>query len=76
MFPIFRVIIRAVLLVGGLWWCKVILERLRRDVARLRESEDSAEKGVIVFLWAVTVGILMYVGHVLIWIVRSILSAF
>ncbi len=76
MFLSFGVIIRAVLLVGGLWWCKVILERLRSDVARLRESEDSAEKGVIIFLWVVTVGILIYVGNFLIWMVRSILSAF
>ncbi len=76
MFLSFRVIIRAVLLVGGLWWCKVIFERLRSDVARLRESEDSAEKGVIIFLWVVTVGILIYVGNFLIWMVRSILSAF
>ena len=70
------VFIRAVLLVGGLWWCKVIFDRLRSDVARLKESDDSAEKGVIIFLWVLTVGILIYVGHVLIWIARSILSAF
>ncbi len=70
------VLIRAALLVGGLWWCKVIFDRLRSDVARLKESDDSAEKGVIIFLWVATVGIFMYVGHVLIWIVRSILSAF
>ena len=76
MFLSFGVLIRAVLLVGGLWWCKVIFERSRSDVARLRESDDSAEKGVIIFLWVVTVGILMYVGHVLVWMARSILSAF
>ena len=70
------VLIRAVLLVGALWWCKVIFDRLRSDVARLKESHDSAEKGGIIFLWVLTVGILMYVGHVLIWMVRSILSAF
>jgi hypothetical protein len=70
------VFIRAVLLVGGLWWCKAILERRHSDIARLKESDDSAEKGVIVFLWVVTVGVVIYVGHVLIWIVRSILSAF
>jgi len=70
------VLIRAVLLVGGLWWCKVIFDRLRSDVARLKESDDSAEKGVTIFLWVLTVGILMYVGHVLIWMVRSILAAF
>lgn len=76
MFLSFRVIIRAVLLVGGLWWCKVILVRFGSDLVRLRESDDSAEKGVIIFLWAVTVGILIYVGSFLIWMVRSILSAF
>lgn len=74
--PSFGVIIRAVLLVGALWWCKVMLERSRSDLARLRKSDDSAEKGVIVFLWAVTVGILIYVGNFLIWMVRSVLSAF
>jgi len=70
------VVIRAVLLVGGLWWCKAILDRRHSDIARLRESGDPAEKGVIVFLWVVTVGVAIYVGHVVIWIVKSILSAF
>ena len=76
MFLSFGVIIRAVLLVGGLWWCKVMLDRFGSDLVRLRESDDSAEKGVIIFLWVVTVGILIYVGNFLIWMVRSILSAF
>jgi len=74
--PTFGVLIRAILLVAALWWCKVMLGRFRSDLVRLRESEDSAEKGVIIFLWVVTVGILIYVGNFLIWMVRSILSAF
>ena len=74
--PTFGVLIRAILLVAALWWCKVMLVRFGSDLVRLKESEDSAEKGVIIFLWVVTVGILIYVGNFLIWMVRSILSAF
>ena len=61
--PSFGVFLQAVLLVGGLLWCREILGRLRSDIGRLRESKDAAEKGVIIFLWAVTALIIVLIAR-------------
>ena len=54
-------VVRAVLLVAGLSWCKEIFGRIGKDAGRLRPSDDTTEKGVIVFLWIVTLGILVLI---------------
>jgi len=74
--PSFAVLIRAILLVGALWWCKVIFGRLPEDVARLRQSDDRAEKGVVIFIWALTVLIAVLVVRFVLLMIASILSAF
>ena len=65
-----------VLLVGGLLWCREMYHRFSSDLARLKESDDSAEKGVILFLWVVTGGIILLVGSFTWGLARGILSAF
>ena len=74
--PSFGVFLQAVLLVLGLLWCKEILGRLRSDIARLRESEETAEKGVIIFLWVVTAVILLLIVRFVLGLASGILSAF
>jgi hypothetical protein len=71
---IFGVLIRAGLIVAGLIWCKEILGRWREDVAELK-TPDSARRGVIVGMWAVTaviIGVIgVYVGGLIANIVRA-----
>ncbi len=76
MLPNWRVVLYAVLLVGGLWWCKEIFGRLGSDITRLRESDDAAEKGVTLGLWAVTGVIIYLIARLGIALARGILSAF
>ena len=50
-------VLNAILLAAGLWWCIRILGRFGKDVARVRGEADATEKGVIVFIWLITVGV-------------------
>lgn len=74
--PTLGVLISAVFLVGGLLWCREMYHRFPSDVARLKESDEAAEKGVIVFLWVVTGGIVLLIVAFGWGLVRAILSAF
>jgi len=74
--PSLTVLIQAILLVGGLWWCKEMWDRFPADLKRVKESQDKAEKGTILFLWALTAGVAFLVVTFTIGLVRAILSAF
>ncbi|MCH7526721.1 MAG: hypothetical protein IID39_04730 [Planctomycetes bacterium] len=68
-------ILRAVLLVAGLWWCKEIFQRLRHDIVEFKTSDDSARRGVIMFFWLTTVVILALIVRFLWGIVRTWIHA-
>ena len=71
----YGLVFKAILLVLGLWWCKDVLGRLRSDIAELKESDDSAHKGVIVFYWILTVGIMILLA-IFVWgILSNIIGA-
>jgi len=76
MFPTFGLVVRAVLLVGGLWWCKEMYARFPKDLACLRESEDRTEKGVTIFLWVVTGVVAILVVSFVVGLVQGVMSAF
>ena len=76
MVPSYGIVIYAILLVGGLWWCKEIIGRLPQDIEEFRTSDNTAEKGVIVFYWALTVVIILLIAFFLWGLIASILSAF
>jgi hypothetical protein len=57
MFLSYSFLLRASLLIAGVWWCKEILGRLRDDLAELKDP-DATRRGVIIGLWAVTAVIL------------------
>jgi len=69
------VIVQALLLVGGLIWCKEIFGRLREDVAEMRDSADVVHKSVIVLFWAVTAVIIFFMARFIWWIVSSFVTA-
>jgi hypothetical protein len=47
-------LIQAILFALGIWWCKEIFSRWRDDIAKMRETNDQAERVVIVILWCIT----------------------
>ena len=48
-------LIGAVLSVLGVYWCYIVLKRFPDDLQELREIPDKARKGVIIFIWFITV---------------------
>lgn len=75
MFLTFGLILKAVLLVAGLWWCKEIFQRLRDDIVEFKTSDDSARRGVIMFFWLTTVVILALIVRFLWGVVRTWIHA-
>jgi hypothetical protein len=51
-------------------------DRFPADRKRLKESQDSGEKGVIIFFWVLTAGILIIIVNFAWGFLRTILSAF
>ncbi|MHC4714263.1 MAG: hypothetical protein ACYTAN_13505 [Planctomycetota bacterium] len=56
--PSLGLLVRMALVVGGIYWCKEVFERFRKDISELRGEGDAVQKSVIVFIWIVTAGIL------------------
>jgi len=50
---------RAVILIVGLWWCKVVLGRLPSDIREFKDS-DYTGKIAIVTIWLLTVCIIIW----------------
>lgn len=48
-------LIGALLSVLGVYWCYIVLKRFPDDLQELREIPDKARKGVIIFIWFITV---------------------
>jgi hypothetical protein len=72
----FGILINVVLLAAGAWWCKVIFERVPKDVAELRRAAD--DYGVwasIMLLWCVTFFIALLSLNFLVGIVLSVVGA-
>jgi len=63
-----------VLLVFGLWWCIDIFLRLPKDIAELRENSDALDKGLIVFYWILTLGIVWMIYSIVYGLVTRILQ--
>ncbi len=51
----FGLLINAVLLALGLYWCYEVLGRWRSDLEELREVDDKYRKAAILGIWAATV---------------------
>lgn len=51
------------LYVLGIYWCREVISRLRRDIQEIRELRQIARTGVIIFIWFLTA----IIGSLLIW---------
>jgi hypothetical protein len=47
-------LVQAVLLAFGIWWCLDMLPRWQDDIVKIRENRESGDRAVTIFLWAVT----------------------
>jgi hypothetical protein len=70
----FGLIVNAILLAGGIYWCYEIFGRWRSDVAELREGDDKTTKGVIIGFWMVTVVVAVLVFNFAWGVVAGIIS--
>jgi hypothetical protein len=50
----FGMLVQAVLLVLGSWWCMEMLPRWRDDLGKLRKPDDRADRAVVIILWSIT----------------------
>lgn len=66
--------IKIILLIGALIWCKEVLSRLGKDIGRLRSTESGSEKFAIVFVWFLTLGVLVYLGSFVYGLIKPILN--
>ncbi len=76
MFLNLGMVLNSILLVAGLFWCKEVFERWQDDVAELKQSEDRVKKGVIVFIWLLTLVILLFIVTVVSGIAANIVKVF
>ena len=61
------IILKAILLVGALVWCKDVVRRSPDDILALRTSDEFGEKFAVVFWWVIA----SFVGW---WAVVSVLG--
>jgi hypothetical protein len=54
MYLSFGMLIQAILLALGIWWCMEILPRWRDDLEKLRKPNDRADRTVVIILWSIT----------------------
>jgi hypothetical protein len=47
-------LVQAILLALGIWWCMEILPRWRDDLEKLRKPDDRADRAVVIILWSIT----------------------
>lgn len=76
MFLSFGLLIKAVLLVAGIIWCKEILGRFRSDLEKVKSPESNMERGIIILFWVITVVIIYWIAKFAWWFVNSILGTF
>ena len=70
----FGLLINAVLLAFGMYWCYEVIGRWRSDLEELREVDDNLRKAVIVGIWAVTIVIASLVINFAIGLLTNIIT--
>jgi hypothetical protein len=75
MYLSYELVFEAVLLVAGIWWCKEIFDRLKSDVALLKESDDNIRKAVVIFFWLLTIGVIILIVNFVWSIINNIIHA-
>ena len=70
----FGMIINAVLLALGIYWCYEMLGRWRSDLDELRTVDDNMARAVIIGLWAITAVIAFFVINSAVGLIASLTS--
>ena len=70
----FGLIINAVLLALGMYWCYEVIGRWRSDLEDVREVDDNLRRAVIIGIWAVTVVIAIFVINFAIGLITNIVT--
>ncbi len=70
----FGIVIDAILLALGVYWCYVMLGRWRSDLEELRTVDDNIGRAVIIGLWALTAVIAFFVINFAVGLVANIIS--
>ena len=47
-------LVQAILLALGIWWCMEMYPRWRDDLGKLRKPDDRADRAVVIILWSIT----------------------
>lgn len=71
----FGVVRVAILLVLGFIWCGEVLRRFPKDLAEMRGEGDAITKGVIVFIWILTLIIAGFIAQFLYGLIMPIIHA-
>jgi hypothetical protein len=51
-------LVQAILLAVGIWWCIEMFPRWRDDLRRVRETDDWSDRVIVIVLWNITAVIL------------------
>jgi len=54
----FSIVSKVILPILGIIWCKEVICRFRKDLSELKTAKNNIIKGVIVFYWILTIGII------------------
>jgi heme/copper-type cytochrome/quinol oxidase subunit 2 len=53
-------LVPGILYILGLWWCFEVIRRFGQDIQEIREQKEFTRKAVIIFIWALTVIIVIF----------------
>ena len=62
--------LKIILLVIGVYWTKEVIGRLPKDIHDLK-TRDNTQKGVIIFIWLLTIAFFALVGYQIVSVVIS-----
>jgi hypothetical protein len=68
----FGLLINAVLMVGGILWCREMLGRWRKDLAEYKTAKDASTRQVIVILWGVTALVVLLLVNFFVGILKNL----
>ena len=72
MFLNLGIFVNVALVMMGLFWCRVMFGRWRRDLDEFRSSDDSAARRAIVLLWAATALIVILMVDLFVGILENV----
>jgi len=68
----FGLVINAVLMVGGILWCREMFGRWEKDVAEYKAAKDASTRQVIIILWGVTALVVLLLVNFFVGILKNL----